>query len=112
MVEVKNALGPRVEQRSYLPRQPEAGKNVLISFARAGREISLGDEHRHVGGYAIFMPHLNDVAHEVGLVIKNAPRRFSGIVRIVLERKEGEVFHAVLPPKISEKARRAGGAAA
>src|SRR5260370_19438179 len=106
MVEVKNALGPRVEQRSYLPRQPEAGKNVLISFARAGREISLGDEHRHVGGYAIFMPHLNDVAHEFGLVIKNAPRRLARIVGIVLERKERKILHASLLLHILEEERR------
>src|SRR6266853_5967670 len=53
IVEVINALSPRVEQRSNVIRQPETGENVLVSFARAGRKISLGDEQRHIGGNAV-----------------------------------------------------------
>ena len=48
----------------------------MIGFAGSRGKIPLGDEHRHIGGNAVLAPDLNDVAHELGFIVKTSSTEF------------------------------------
>src|SRR6476620_12343555 len=52
---------------------------------------------------SVIAPDFHDVGDQFGLLIKIFPRRFATIVRIMLERHEGEILKAVVRSHIVEK---------
>ena len=50
------------------------------------------------------MPDLHDVAHQVGLVIKGAPRSLATVIGIVLKRKKCQIVHPPMLLQIIQKA--------
>ena len=105
IMEEINRLPSRVQERANVIGQPDSRKNILISFAGARRKVSLRDEQRHVRRNSVLMPNFHDVAHQLGLVIEHAPRRFARIVRVMLERKERKIVHAPVLLQVIDKAR-------
>ena len=98
-----DALATGVQERSDVIGQPDPGENVLIRFACTRREVAFGDQHWHVRGNAVLMPHLHDVAHQIGFVIKHSPRRVTWLKGIVLEGEECEIVHPAVLFQIVEK---------
>ena len=68
------------------------------------RDVDLGDEHRHVFRQAVVAEDLHDVRDELRLVVEVVPRDLARVVRVMLERQEGELREPSSVLEVAEKA--------
>src|SRR6202165_2921700 len=94
------------EKSAERVRQPQSTKDVDRGLAAV--IVGFGIEQGHPGRQPVIAPDLHDVSDQLRFLIKVLPWCLASVVRIVLERHEGEILKTFMSPQIVEEAPEPG----
>ena len=79
------------EERSDIVRQPQGREDRTHGSGEPPGNVALSHHQGDVLGDPDFSPHLENVLHQLRLLIKRFPGDGAGLKRVMLERDEGQV---------------------
>ena len=103
-MEVVKSVAAGSEERTGKVREPQGTEGVNERLTRVPSDIELGNQQRNIRRHAVISPNVKNVADQFGFIVQTAPLDLAGLERIVLERKESQIFEAVVCFQIGDKA--------
>src|SRR5919109_1871884 len=88
IMEIVDCVPACLEKRSDKICPPKRRKCIEEGFVGTSSDVRFRDEHWYAHGQSVIAPDLENVANEVGFLIKIAPLQQARLEGIVLERDE------------------------
>ena len=104
IMEVVKSVAAGSEERTGKVREPQGTEGVNERLTRVTSDIELGNQQRNIPRHPVISPNVKNVADQFGFIVQTAPLDLAGLERIVLERKESEIFETVVCFQIGDKA--------
>src|SRR5207249_10320565 len=87
---------PALKEGADAVREPKCCEDLAHGPGQARRKAAFGNHQWDILGHAIFSPDLQDVLHQLRLLIQTLPGDVAALERIVFEGDESQVAEAAV----------------